>query len=118
MQHALTHHLSVAPLEPAGATLSFADIEMNDDSHEVTKAGKSVSLSPTEYNLLRYLLQKAGRVMSKAQMSGRATSVATPMWSSRTSRTCAARSTRRRLEPAGSPPAVGRRRPVPGAVLR
>ena len=59
----------------AGATarvptsrLGFADIELDEDSHEVRKAGVDVALSPTEFNLLRYLLQNAGRVLSKAQI--------------------------------------------------
>ena len=50
------------------ARLSFADIELDDDTHEVWKAGEPVSLSPTEFKLLRYLMQNAGRVLSKAQI--------------------------------------------------
>jgi two-component system OmpR family response regulator len=48
--------------------LSFADIELDEESHEVLKAGKLVSLSPTEFKLLRYLMTNAGRVLSKAQI--------------------------------------------------
>ncbi len=48
--------------------LSFADIELDEESHEVLKAGKLVSLSPTEFKLLRYLMSNAGRVLSKAQI--------------------------------------------------
>ena len=48
--------------------LSFADIELDDDTHEVWKDGEPVSLSPTEFKLLRYFLQNAGRVLSKAQI--------------------------------------------------
>ena len=50
------------------ARLAFADIELDDDTHEVWKAGNPVSLSPTEFKLLRYFLQNAGRVLSKAQI--------------------------------------------------
>jgi two-component system OmpR family response regulator len=50
------------------AKLTFADIELDDDTHEVTKDGRVVALSPTEFNLLRYLMQNAGRVLSKAQI--------------------------------------------------
>jgi two-component system OmpR family response regulator len=64
----LRRSAGAGPAEPSGATLTFADIEMNDDTHEVFKANKAVSLSPTEYNLLRYLLQNQGRVLSKAQI--------------------------------------------------
>jgi two-component system OmpR family response regulator len=45
-----------------------ADLEMEDDAHRVRRAGVEVALSPTEYNLLRYLLQNTGRVLSKAQI--------------------------------------------------
>ena len=48
--------------------LSFADLEMDEDSHEVRRAGVEVDLSPTEFKLLRYLMLNAGRVLSKAQI--------------------------------------------------
>jgi two-component system OmpR family response regulator len=48
--------------------LTFADIELDEESHEVVKAGEVVSLSPTEFKLLRYLMANAGRVLSKAQI--------------------------------------------------
>jgi two-component system, OmpR family, response regulator len=51
-----------------GTTLHCADLEMDDDAHRVTRAGDEVLLSPTEYNLLRYLLVNQGRVVSKAQI--------------------------------------------------
>jgi two-component system, OmpR family, response regulator len=50
------------------AILAFGDIELNDDTHEVFKAGKAVTLSPTEFKLLRYFLQNPTRVLSKAQI--------------------------------------------------
>ncbi|WP_370444368.1 response regulator transcription factor [Blastococcus sp. TF02A-30] len=48
--------------------LTFADIELDEESHEVLKAGQLISLSPTEFKLLRYLMANAGRVLSKAQI--------------------------------------------------
>jgi two-component system, OmpR family, response regulator len=48
--------------------LTCGDLVMDDDAHQVVKAGVEVSLSPTEYNLLRYLLVNQGRVLSKAQI--------------------------------------------------
>jgi two-component system OmpR family response regulator len=48
--------------------LRCGDLEIDDDAHRVTRGGKEVSLSPTEYNLLRFLLQNQGRVLSKAQI--------------------------------------------------
>lgn len=57
--------------DAAGAAASvqeIADLTMDDDAHRVTRAGEEISLSPTEYNLLRYLLVNQGRVLSKAQI--------------------------------------------------
>jgi len=48
--------------------LSFEDLEMNDEAHEVRRGGTRVELTATEYKLLRYLLMNAGRVVSKAQI--------------------------------------------------
>jgi two-component system OmpR family response regulator len=50
------------------ARLTFEDIELDDETHEVWKAGAAVSLSPTEFKLLRYFLSNPGRVLSKAQI--------------------------------------------------
>jgi two-component system OmpR family response regulator len=48
--------------------LTFADIELDDDTHEVWKDGELVALSPTEFKLLRYFMQNTGRVLSKSQI--------------------------------------------------
>ena len=48
--------------------LSFADIELDEETHEVWKAGALVALSPTEFKLLRYFLENNGRVLSKSQI--------------------------------------------------
>jgi two-component system OmpR family response regulator len=48
--------------------LAFADLEMDDEAHVVRRAGQVVDLSPTEYNLLRFLLVNAGRVLSRNQI--------------------------------------------------
>ena len=48
--------------------LAFADLELDEDTHEVWKAGQLVALSPTEFKLLRYFMQNPGRVLSKAQI--------------------------------------------------
>ena len=61
-----TSALASAP--QSRSLLTFADIELDEDSHEVVKAGEAVALSPTEFKLLRYLMQNAGRVLSKAQI--------------------------------------------------
>ncbi|WP_433416776.1 response regulator transcription factor [Microtetraspora malaysiensis] len=48
--------------------LSFADIELDEESHEVWRGGSAIPLSPTEFKLLRYFMANAGRVLSKAQI--------------------------------------------------
>ncbi|WP_171018564.1 response regulator transcription factor [Rhodococcus sp. Q] len=53
-------------IEPSRIT--FADIELDDDTHEVWKAGEQVSLSPTEFTLLRYFMVNAGVVLSKPRI--------------------------------------------------
>jgi two-component system OmpR family response regulator len=55
-------------LTQADTVLRLADLEMDDEAHRVKRAGVEVALSPTEYNLLRFLLVNQGRVMSKAQI--------------------------------------------------
>ncbi|HEY0561473.1 MAG: response regulator receiver protein [Mycobacterium sp.] len=48
--------------------LRFADLEMDEDSHEVWRAGELVQLTPTEFTLLRYLMLNSGKVLSKSQI--------------------------------------------------
>jgi two-component system OmpR family response regulator len=50
------------------SVLRCDDLVLDDDAHRVTRAGREVSLSPTEFNLLRFLLANQGRVLSKAQI--------------------------------------------------
>lgn len=54
--------------EPRTSRLTFADIEIDEDTHEVWKAGEPVSLSPTEFTLLRYFIINAGTVLSKPKI--------------------------------------------------
>ena len=56
------------PMEDDDAVLRVADLELDDDAHEVRRAGKTVELSPTEFKLLRYLMLNPNRVLSKAQI--------------------------------------------------
>ena len=48
--------------------ITFADIELDDDTHEVWKNGELISLSPTEFTLLRYFMINAGTVLSKPRI--------------------------------------------------
>jgi two-component system OmpR family response regulator len=51
-----------------GSTFSCADLSLDDEAHLVVRGGRAVDLSPTEFNLLRFLLANQGRVLSKAQI--------------------------------------------------
>ncbi|HEY4865455.1 MAG: response regulator transcription factor [Candidatus Dormibacteraeota bacterium] len=52
----------------ASNRLALADLEVDEDAHEVRRAGQVIELTPTEYRLLRYLLLNAGRVLTRAQI--------------------------------------------------
>lgn len=54
--------------EQESSLITYEDITLDDDMHEVTKAGEIVDLSPTEFKLLRYLLVNAEVVLSKAKI--------------------------------------------------
>jgi two-component system OmpR family response regulator len=48
--------------------LVFVDLELDEETHEVRRSGTIVELTATEFRLLRYLMQNAPRVLSKAQI--------------------------------------------------
>ena len=48
--------------------LSFADLELDEDTREVFRHHTSIELTPTEFKLLRYLMMNPRRVLSKAQI--------------------------------------------------
>ena len=48
--------------------LQFADLEMDEESREVRRAGEVIDLTATEYRLLRYLMLNPRRVMTRAQL--------------------------------------------------
>jgi two-component system, OmpR family, response regulator len=62
----LRRHQPAAGVETGRLTL--ADLELDEDTHEVIRAGQAVELTRTEFRLLRYLLMNAGRVLSRAQI--------------------------------------------------
>ena len=64
--HALLRRSGLARTDESH--LRCSDLEMDDDAHRVRRGGQEVTLSPTEYNLLRYLLINKGRVLSKGQI--------------------------------------------------
>jgi two-component system OmpR family response regulator len=54
--------------EPESARLTFEDLELDEDTMEVTRAGDPIDLTATEYRLLRYLMLNPRRVMTRAQL--------------------------------------------------
>ena len=54
--------------EDEDAVLETGPIVLDQDTHEVNVGGTPVELSPTEFKLLRYLMQNANQVLSKAQI--------------------------------------------------
>ncbi len=65
---AILRRYRTAPPQADDGVLRYADLELDEDAHEVRRGGKLIDLSPTEFKLLRYLLANAGRVVSKAQI--------------------------------------------------
>jgi two-component system OmpR family response regulator len=54
--------------EPESSRLTFEDIELDEDAHEVSRAGNNVELTATEYRLLRYLMLNPRRVLTRSQL--------------------------------------------------
>jgi len=53
---------------PLGGRLVYADLELNEEAHLVTRNGVPVPLSPTEYRLLRYFLDHSEMVVSRSEL--------------------------------------------------
>ncbi|MEU4766583.1 response regulator transcription factor [Actinosynnema sp. NPDC023794] len=51
--------------------LTVGALALDAEGHQVTRAGRPVRVSPTEFRLLRYLMENAGHVVSKAQILDR-----------------------------------------------
>ena len=57
--------------EDSGAQIVVGDLVLDEDSHEVTRAGDPIALTSTEFELLRFLMRNPKRVLSKAQILDR-----------------------------------------------
>ncbi len=53
------------------SVLVVGDLELDEDSHEVSRAGEQISLTATEFELLRFLMRNPKRVLGKAQILDR-----------------------------------------------
>jgi two-component system OmpR family response regulator len=65
---ALLRRTGVTQIDHNEEQIRFADLELDEATHEVRRAGQLLDLSPTEFLLIRYLLINADRVVSKSQI--------------------------------------------------
>jgi len=64
----LLRRTGAVQIEVDDEKVRFADLELDEATHEVRRAGNLIELSPTEFLLLRYLMINAERVVSKSQI--------------------------------------------------
>ncbi len=67
---ALMRRTTVA-VNSSDSVLVVGDLTLDEDSHEVRRAGEEIHLTATEFELLRYLMRNPRRVLSKAQILDR-----------------------------------------------
>jgi two-component system, OmpR family, response regulator len=65
---AMVRRNNLATRRAASGVLQFADLVLDEDRLEVSRGPRPISLTPTEFRLLRFLMLNAGRVVSKAQI--------------------------------------------------
>ena len=65
---ALLRRTGVSENQVNDEMVRFADLQLDEATHEVRRAGHLIDLSPTEFTLLRYLMINADRVVSKSQI--------------------------------------------------
>jgi two-component system OmpR family response regulator len=53
---------------PGERKLSFADLELDEETRDVWRSGRLIELTPTEFKLLRHLLANARRVLTRDQI--------------------------------------------------
>lgn len=64
--HAILRRLGAEDLDTG--ILAFADIELDENAHEVVRAGQIIPLTATEFNLMRFFMLNPRHVLSKAQI--------------------------------------------------
>ena len=62
---------SVQLVEETSSVLRVGDLSLDEDSHEVVRDGTEISLTATEFELLRFMMRNPKRVLSKAQILDR-----------------------------------------------
>jgi two-component system OmpR family response regulator len=59
---------AAVPAAARGAVLTVGDLTLDEDTREVRRGGRAAELTPTEYELLRYLMRRSPTVLTKAQI--------------------------------------------------
>jgi len=54
--------------EEASSKLMLADLELDEDTHQVSRGGREIDLTATEFRLLRYLMLNPRRVLTRSQL--------------------------------------------------
>ncbi|MEI2808937.1 MAG: response regulator transcription factor [Nocardioides sp.] len=62
---------SIAVRLDSSSVLAVGDLTLDEDSHEVVRAGEQITLTATEFELLRFMMRNPKRVLSKAQILDR-----------------------------------------------
>ncbi|HEY4826658.1 MAG TPA: response regulator transcription factor, partial [Solirubrobacteraceae bacterium] len=65
---AMVRRNHLATRREESGVLRYADLVLDEDRLEVSRGSRLISLTPTEFRLLRFLMLNAGRVLSKAQI--------------------------------------------------
>jgi two-component system OmpR family response regulator len=68
---ALLRRAGLAAAARTDSVLTVGDLTLDEDSHEVRRGGDPITLTATEFELLRYLMRNPRRVLSKAQILDR-----------------------------------------------
>ncbi|MEU8752575.1 response regulator transcription factor [Streptomyces chartreusis] len=58
----------IADVLPQRPPLRYGDLELDETTYSVRRAGRTVELTPTEYALLRFLVRNGGRIVPKDQL--------------------------------------------------
>ncbi|MFI7384540.1 response regulator transcription factor [Streptomyces sp. NPDC049813] len=66
--HAVLRRTRPADVLPQRPPLTYGDLELDDVTYTVHRAGRAVQLTPTEYALLRFLVRNGGRIVPKEQL--------------------------------------------------
>ena len=74
---AILRRIQEPPVETGGRILRAGPISLDVNSHQVLLDGEELNLTPTEFKLLRSLLERKGRTQSRQQLLERAWSVDT-----------------------------------------